>query len=264
MRQAAETDMFDLLGQMRRLSDLKPSIVSQAPAIVARFVLLAASVLLAACATDRTFGVAPNIEVTDLSALPQPRGDFIYQIGPQEALEIQVVGAELLSGRFLTDEEVRIDYPLLGTLNFADKSPADASRLIAQGLRGKYLVNPQVRVIPEAFPEPSISVGGEVERPGSYPAAGKQTLLRIVNAAGGLTDYGKADDVLIMRTVDSQNYIGLYDLEAVQRGNTSDPILFPDDIVMVGDNPARRRLEFLLQLVPIATPVAILIDRTTN
>ncbi|MEP3052154.1 MAG: polysaccharide biosynthesis/export family protein [Erythrobacter sp.] len=225
---------------------------------------LGLAMALSACATDRTFGAAQTIEVTELSELPEPRGDFGYKIGPQETLGIEVLGAELMSGTFLTDERGQIEYPLLGLIDFSGRSPSEAARLIADGLRGRYVLNPQVRIIPADFPEPTISVGGQVSRPGPYPAAGRQTLLRAVNAAGGLNEFAKLDDVLVMRTVDSQNYIGLYNLAAIQRGNYSDPVLYPNDIVMVGDSPARRRLETLLQLVPIATAASIVLDRTTR
>lgn len=222
--------------------------------------------VLSACASiDRTYGVSPDIEVTTLEALPEPRGDYIYQIGPQVALQIDVIGAELLSGKYLTDELGRVQFPLLGYVDIGGRTPAEAASLIATRLEeGQFVKRPQVRIVPEEFPIPTISVGGEVERSGNYPAVGKQTLIRMVNAAGGLGEYAKADDVLVFRTVNGQNYIGLYNLKAIQRGNYADPALFPNDIVMVGDSPGRRRLETILQLVPLATAASIVIDRTTR
>lgn len=223
--------------------------------------LLAALALVSACSTDRTFGAAPGIEVTTLDELPAPTGQFVHKIFAQEKLEITVAGVEELSGTFLTDEYGRITFPLLGELDLADKSPGAASRLIEERLRGQFLLDPQVRVIPEEFPLPSISVGGQVKKPGSYPAAANQTLLRVVNLAEGLQEYAQLDDVLIMRRVDGQSYIGVYNLEAIQRGNYPDPMVYPNDIVMVGDSPARRRLDNILQFVPLITASAIVIDR---
>ena len=222
---------------------------------------IAASLALASCATDRSFGVAPEVQVTNLEELPPPSGGVFYTIGPQEKLEIQVVGAEDLSGTFLTDAAGIVSYPLVGDLAFGGVTPSVAGKMIEESLRGRYLLNPQVRVIPEEFPPPSISVGGQVEKPGAYAAIGNQTLLRVVNQAGGLAEYAKLDDVLIMRVVDGQNYIGAYNIEAIQRGNYPDPQLYPNDIVMVGDSPARRRLDNLLQFVPLVSSSAIIIDR---
>lgn len=225
-------------------------------------ILFGAAVLIVSCATDRQIGLAPEIEVTALEELPPPRGEISYVVGPQEKLEIEVVGAESLSGTYLTDIDGRLAFPLIGVVDLEGRTPSEASVLIADRLRGRYLLDPQVRVIPEEFPVPSISVGGQVKKPGSYPAVGRQTLLRVVNQAEGLTEFAKEDDVLIMRSVDNQQYIGVYNIRAIRRGNYADPQLYPNDIVMVGDSPERRRLITLLQVLPpILTTAAILISQ---
>ncbi len=167
------------------------------------YVLVAAIAgLVAGCAVNRSVGLSPEVTLTALEELPAPRGEISYVIGPQEKLEIEVVGAETLSGTYLTDIDAKLAFPLIGTLDLDGKSPSEASELIANRLRGRYLLDPQVRVIPEDFPVPSFSVGGQVKKPGSYPAVGKQTLLRVVNKAEGLTEFAKQDDVLVLRTVE--------------------------------------------------------------
>lgn len=216
---------------------------------------------LSACATDRTFGSAPSIEVTQLEELPQPVGEVFYVIGAQERVEIAVVGSELFTGTYLTDQAGNIQFPLVGQVATGGLTPAKASALIADGLRGRYMVDPQVRLIPQDYALPSISVGGQVTRPGSYPAQGRQTLLRVINEAQGLDQYAAYDDVLVMRTVNAQDYIGVYSIRAIERGNYPDPVLYPNDIVMVGDSPGRRRLDNILQFVPLITSSVILIDR---
>ncbi len=222
---------------------------------------LLATIFVGGCATDRTIGMAPGIEVTELEVLPEPTNDILYTIGPQEVLEIEVVGADPLSGTYLTNEEGSIGFPLLGILPLGGLSPDAAAKLIADGLRGRYILEPQVRVIPSEFPPPSISVGGQVKVPGSYPATGRPTLLRVINQAQGLDEYAKLDDVLVMRKVNGQDYIGLYNIGAIQRGNYADPLLYPNDIVMVGDSPGARRLDNILQFAPILSSAVILIDR---
>jgi len=228
---------------------------------IPRLVLVVAALSLAsACAMDRSVGLAPDVKLTALEELPPPRGDISYVIGPQVKLQIEVVGASSLSGTYLTDVDGRLAFPLIGLLSLDGRSPSDAASLIADRLRGRYLLDPQVRVIPDEFPIPEVSVGGQVRKPGSYPAVGKQTLLRVVNQAEGLTQYAKEDDVLVLRTVDGQKYIGVYSIRAIERGNYPDPQIYPNDIVMVGDSPERRRLdEFFKILPPLITSAAILI-----
>lgn len=227
---------------------------------LSRYVLaLALPGLLAGCAVDRSVGLAPEVALTTLEQLPPPRGEILYLIGPQEKLEIEVVGAKTLSGTYLTDVDARLAFPLIGTLALDGKSPSQASELIAERLRGRYLVDPQVRVIPEDFPVPSVSVGGQVKKPGSYPVVGKQTLLKVVNKAEGLTEFAREDDVLVLRTVDGNRYIGVYNIRAIQRGNYADPQIFANDVVMVGDSPERRRLNALIQTLPQVVSTALIL-----
>lgn len=227
-------------------------------------VVIAGAVALAGCATNREVGLAPDIEVASLSELPVPTGGDPYTVGPQETLEITVAGSEMLSGTFLTDETGTLAYPLIGNLSVAGRTPGEIARMIADRLQGQYVVNPQVRVRPAAMPNPLISIGGEVAKPGSYSAATSQSLLRAVNEAGGLSDYAKTDDVLVMRTVDGQKYIGVYNIRAIQRGNYADPALYPGDVVFVGDSPARRRFDAFLRYFSVFSTGIILLDRTTN
>lgn len=217
---------------------------------------------LAGCASpDRSVGLAPNVEVAPLSQLPAPSAINPFTVGKQEQLEITVTDSEMLSGTYLTDSEGYIAFPLVGDLFVAGKTPNQTARMIADRLRGEYLVNPQVRVRPSSAISPSISIGGQVKRPGTFPSATSQTLIRAVNNAGGLAEYAKSDDVLIMRTVDDQRYIGVYNIEAIQRGNYEDPVIYPGDIVTVGDSVSRRNLENILQFVPLLSTGIILIER---
>lgn len=228
-----------------------------------RFALgvLALSIGLAGCATDRSYGKASGIEIAELEELPAPGIENLYVIGPQEALEIEVVGAERLSGKYLTDGRGRISFPLVGLLDLNGLAPNDAAELIANALEGSYLLNPQVRVIPEEIPPPTVSVGGQVNKPGEYSVYGRQSLLRVVNQAGGLAEYAQMDDVLVLRTVGGQRYIGAYNMQAIQRGNYADPTIYPNDIIIVGDSPNRRRLDSILRFAPLLSTSAILIDR---
>ena len=209
----------------------------------------------------RLYGEAAGIEIAELDTLPPPGTENLYVIGAQEALEIEVVGAERLSGTYLTDGQGRISFPLVGLLDLEGLAPNEAAELIADILRGNYLLDPQVRVIPDEIPPPTVSVGGQVEKPGEYPVLGRQSLMRVVNQAGGLAEYAKLDDVLVLRTVNGQRYIGAFNIQAIQRGNYVDPTVYPNDIIIVGDSPNRRRLDGILQFAPLLSTSAILIDR---
>ena len=229
--------------------------------MIAAIFLGVCAIGLSACATNRTYGAAPDIQLTDLQSLPSPDNAGFYKIGPQEILDIKVVGSELLSSKFITDARGRIDFPLVGNVDLSNQTPTDASRIIASELQGEYVLNPQVIVIPEELNQASFNVAGQVNRPGDYPADSNMTLLRAISIAGGQAEYADLEEVLVFRTVEGQRYIGAYNLAAIQQGNYPDPRIYAQDIVMVGDSPGERRLDRILQIIPVLSTAVILIDR---
>ncbi len=227
------------------------------------FGILAAATILAltGCAGQREAGLASSIQLAEFDSLPQPSQVAGTRVGPLQPLDIVVSGASDLSGQFVTDENGALWFPLIGLVDVNGLTPNGVARVIANRLDGEYVKNPQVRVIAEDTAAMTISVGGEVESPGTYQSATTYSLLRAVNEAGGLSDSAKSDDVLILRTVDGQDYVGVYNVAAISRGNYADPEVFAGDVIMVGDNPLRRTILDVLQLTPILSTFVIAIDR---
>ncbi|MEC9068331.1 polysaccharide biosynthesis/export family protein [Pelagerythrobacter marinus] len=221
--------------------------------------------LLAGCAGgNRPVGLSPGIELTELDSLPVPESGYVTRVQPGDLLEITVLNSEELSGTYVVDDDGTLDFPLIGRVPVAGDSATTVGKKVASQLEGRFLLNPNISVIPSELSQPTVSVGGEVEKPGSYPARLSRTLLRAVNTAGGLSEFAKSDDVLVLRSVGDVTYIGVYNIEAIQRGNYPDPQIYADDIITVGDSPGRRRLQTILQLVPLLSTSAILVDRIGN
>ncbi len=216
---------------------------------------------LSSCATDRSVGRAPGIEVAELDSLPVPSNYSEYILTPQESVDISVLGVDSLSGTYLISSAGILDFPLIGPVAVAGKTPSEAAALLAQRLDKRYVLSPEIKVMPKNLPVPSISIGGQVSKPGSYASSTSPTLVWAINNAGGLGDYAKLDDVLIMRWVNGQKYIGVYNLGAIQRGNYEDPAVYPGDMIIVGDSPSRRSLETVLGLIPAISSSLILLDR---
>ncbi|MEP2735207.1 MAG: polysaccharide biosynthesis/export family protein [Erythrobacter sp.] len=242
-------------------TNLSPSLVNALAQLRRLALCVFAASLLSACATDRTYGASSSVELTDLATLPAPQNSYNYVIGPQELLNVTVTNSELLSGPFLTDGAGQIAFPLVGTLNLNGMTPNEAARLIADNLRGDIVKRPQVNVIPEEIEELEFSVGGQVKKPGSYPVVNNLTLMRAMNIAGGQTEFSDLNQVLVFREVGGQSYIGVYNLKAIRLGNVADPKLYPNDVVMVGESAAKRRLETILEILPTVISSAILVDR---
>ena len=93
-------------------------------------------------------------------------------------------------------------------------------------------------------------------RPGVYPVLGDMTLMRAVASAQGFGEFADPDDVVVFRTVGGTHYAGVYNIAAIRRGNYADPPVYANDVVIVGDSVALRRLRDLVAVLPaIVSPV---------
>ena len=226
--------------------------------------ILACSLLLAGCATDRTVGAAPGVTVTDLQSLPAPKTSAYYGLRPLETVEITVRQDESLNGVYVVDTDGNIEFPYLGQVRAAGLLPGQLANQLEAGLDPRYVINPDVTVRSSTDRQPSISIGGQIEKPGNLSVIEAPTLMRALNLAGGASEYAALDDVLVFRQIGPDRYIGVYNIGAIQRGNYPDPALYPDDIIMVGDSPAKRRLGTILQYLSLAVAATVLVDRVQN
>jgi len=161
-----------------------------------------------------------------------------------------------------------IEVPLIGEVKAAGLTKQQLQTVLTQKL-SSYVRDPMVNI---RFLQYNVNVVGEVKSPGIKTfATDKVTLVDALSAAGDATDYGRRDNVLVIReengrrkyfTVDMSNSRALFASPAYQ--------LQANDIVYVSPvknklrsleiNPdAQRRTALLFGLVSVATFVTNLI-----
>lgn len=200
----------------------------------------------------------PTVTRVDVSELPGPDGQtgadqaYVHKIGPFDKLIIDVIGIEQLSDRRVTvDGSGNITVPVAGVAHVGGLTLGEATELVARQLRQGYVRNPQVAVNLEQSMSDYVTVDGQVQQPGNYPVVSGLTLMRAVAGARGANEFAQLREVVIHRRVNGQQLIALYDLQAIRRGAYADPILYPRDIVVVGDSPGRRLLQQIVQISPL-------------
>lgn len=165
-----------------------------------------------------------------------------YRIGPLDQLQIDVFGAPELKREGEVDGAGNILLPLVGNVAVGGKTPAEASQDIAGALRGKYLKDPQVTItIVKANPR-TVTVDGAVSQPGVYPVTGRMTLQQAIAQARGAANIANLDNVVIFRTVNNQRMAALFSLKQIRSGHMSDPQIYGNDVVVVGEDAMRRFL----------------------
>ncbi len=234
------------------------------------FVLAALSACwITACSNGPRLGEGREPKsVTKLTDLPPPSGAGLivasspYHIGPFDKLEITVFGVPELSGKFQVDAAARLSLPLAGTVDAAGLTPTELAQAIDARLRGNFDRTPQVSVNLEETTSQVYTVDGQVGQPGSYPALGNITLMRAVANAKGAGEFARLDDVVVFRSVNGRPMAALYNLGAIRRGVYSDPKIYANDIVVVGDSKAKRLFQQFIQMFPLlTTPLVIGLER---
>jgi polysaccharide export outer membrane protein len=133
------------------------------------------------------------------SLASQERANAEYKIGPQDLLEITVLGAQEFNKlQVRVSENGDMTLPLLGTVAVNNLTKSEFETKLADLLGAKYLLNPQVSVFILEYRSKRVSVIGAVEKAGPYELLGPLTLLDIISEAGGLSA-DAAKEIIVIR-----------------------------------------------------------------
>lgn len=228
---------------------------------------LAAALALAGCSSGPPLVATESLTVlNDSSALPAPqRTDLVAAdrpslIGPLDTISIDVFGLAELSRDMQVDASGRVAMPLIGTIDARGKTAEELGKSVEGALREHFVRDPHVTVNIRNSVSQVVTVDGEVTQPGLYPVTNQMTLERAIAQAKGFSEYAKGNEVVVLRTVNGKRMAGLYNVTAIRRGLYADPPIYANDVVIVGNSPARRIFKDFVSLSPLlASPlVAIL------
>ncbi|MGH9825593.1 MAG: polysaccharide biosynthesis/export family protein, partial [Blastocatellia bacterium] len=128
--------------------------------------------------------------------------DDDYRIGVGDVLQINVQDGPELSGMFRVNSSGSILMPFLGRLIVLGATPEDLQKQIADGLRGQYLLDPQISVVVAQYTSRTFFIQGAVRMPGVFQIEGHPSLLKLITLAGGLQeDHGST--AFIIREIKS-------------------------------------------------------------
>ena len=163
-----------------------------------------------------------------------------YRIGPNDLLDIEVYGVTDLKRPVRVNSTGMVSLPLIGSMALAGMTAQQAEAAIAARYGEKYLQDPQISVFIKEFTTQRVTIEGAVAKPGIYPLTGQITLLRAMALAGGRGDLANLDNVMIYRTgPDGKLTSSMYDLDLVRSGDIPDPVVLPEDVIVVQRKPVR-------------------------
>jgi polysaccharide export outer membrane protein len=160
--------------------------------------------------------------------------ESMYFLRPGDRIKISVYQEPDLSGQMVVNQQGKINYPLLGEIYADGLSIEELREYIAKRLSADYVVNPQVQIDLESSPDKSISILGNVSKPGNYILTPNLTLVRLISEVGGFTTTAAVDRVKIVRTDKRYGKISFdVDVSEIMKGNKEDIRLQPSDMIFV-------------------------------
>jgi len=132
-----------------------------------------------------------------------------HKIAPLDIINIDVVGEKDLSKENLrVSSSGTITFPFLGSVEVKGKTPAEVEHLLKEKLGEDYLVNPQVIVTVKEYRSRTVSVIGQVNKPGNIalPAEQRMGILEAIAQAGDLAKSANKNRIEVSRNGKTQKF----------------------------------------------------------
>ena len=189
---------------------------------------VAAMLGLTACASGPTYPPAP--------ATADNSDAYTYIIGAGDSLNIIVWRNPELSMSVPVRPDGKVAAPLVEEIIAQGKTTTQLARDIEAQL-GKYVRDPVVTVLVTGFVGPyseQIRVVGEAARPQFLSYKKNMTLLDVMIAVGGLTDFAAGNSAAILRASDGGKQYSVRLKDLIKRGDISANVeMKPGDILII-------------------------------
>ena len=188
---------------------------------------LAVFAWLAGCASVGKFPPAPASAQTE---------DYSYIIGPGDNLNIMVWRNPELSMSTPVRPDGKISAPLVDEMVVQGKTSVEIARDVEKAL-AKYVRDPVVTVVVTSFIGPyseQIRVIGEAAKPQFLPYKQKMTLLDVMIAVGGLTDFADGNAASIFRASEGDKRYSVRIKDLIKRGDIGANVeMKPGDVLII-------------------------------
>jgi len=163
--------------------------------------------------------------------------DYEYIIGPGDQLEIFVWRNPELTQTVPVRPDGKISVPLVEDLPAAGKTATQLGREIEHAL-ATFVRDPLVTVIVSDFQgvfETQVRVVGQAADPRALPYRDNMTLLDVMIAVGGLTEFAAGNRAKLVRTVDGQTSEATVRLEDLIRDGdiSANAPVAPGDVIII-------------------------------
>ncbi|HMW17892.1 MAG TPA: polysaccharide export protein [Accumulibacter sp.] len=162
--------------------------------------------------------------------------EYRYNIGPGDTLNILVWRNPELSMVVPVRPDGMVAGPLIEDMLAMGKTPTALARDMEKAL-ATYIRDPVVTVIVTAFVgsrNEQIRVIGEATKPQALPYRQSMTLLDVMIAVGGLTEFANGNGASILRAAEGNKQYGVRLNDLIRRGDISANVdVLPGDVLII-------------------------------
>jgi protein involved in polysaccharide export with SLBB domain len=149
-----------------------------------------------------------------------------YKLSSGDMISVRVLGEDdLKREKVRLSDAGTMSFPVLGEINVRGMTVGTLEDYITKGLKGRYLLNPQVTVTIDEYR--NFYVNGMVEKPGGYPYAPGLTVRKAITLAGGFKERASRDKINIIRDDDPKQ---------IQRKVDMSATVLPGDILTIEES----------------------------
>jgi polysaccharide export outer membrane protein len=192
--------------------------------------LLCLGLLAAGCAGKSSSPAAPA---------GVPLAEYKYLIGPGDTLSVIVWRNPDLSMTVSVRPDGTITLPLAEDLPAAGKDPTVVARDVERAL-AKYIRDPVVTIVVTQFGGPyseQIRVIGQATKPQALPYRANMTLLDVMIAVGGITDFAAGNRSNILRTSEGNKLYRVRLDDLLRYGDISANVAVkPGDVLIIPES----------------------------
>lgn len=213
---------------------------------------MVAAILVAGCAGGSGIPMGGELPPAEQGGIIAPVATQDYRLGPLDTIAIRVFREpELSFDSMPISMSGKISYPLLGELPVSGLSTGEVAQRLSTLLNARYLRGATVSVSLDRAANFTVTVDGEVRKPGVYQIPGARlSLLQAVALGEGVTELAKLDEVLIIRETGGRRYVARFDLGEIRSGRMADPQIQQSDIIVVGYSQASQLFRLGLAALP--------------
>jgi polysaccharide biosynthesis/export protein len=157
-----------------------------------------------------------------------------YIIGARDVLSVIFWRDKDMSADVSVRPDGMISLPLINEIKAEGLTPDQLRDQVAQRA-ARYIADPTVSIVVREINSRQVFITGEVNKPGAYSLMMPTSVMQLISLAGGLREYAKTKDIVILRTESGKQTAIPFNYKDVMNRKklTQNILLQPGDTVIV-------------------------------